>query len=974
MTADDPLEIIGIGDQLRDEIQSGEFNRYVIFTYGIEEAYLDWFEDSDLLAICGPNETIETVRQASTPTTVSTYNRQTHAKIYLLYNTDRVVAYLGSFNFTRSGLYESVEWGARYEGEMATTQPAPEELVMGNVDPELTTSPVIDQIVSVVGGSMNGGDTDVADSWATNTTYGEGVVHTLRSNTLQQAITDMTRSLDGALGLTYYTPFVTRAGIEEFTSHLPDRIYASDIHFTVYTKRLERVGDDEEMLTPEGIVRLDDRFGSFNLRARASGNQGNELPDGRELRSGMAHLKAIVLSDMGEAANSPIGTILTSANLSSRAWNTRSEGFEVGVAVTDSPRTRKLHSFFAEMLPQCYADPSDRELSASGTTGTPQSRGSEEWLDDRLRNRLDLKSDRIVIDWDESLPKLESVTATVYLRDLTTGERHEEDISIEPTGTGFVGEFSSVENREGQIIDFVRLAASSHHSPPELVYTGYEIQQLRDERGLDDDTAPIPEDWHDFDELIWNNSHCIATETATFGDVETINSVRLRRYSESPQVYYAIVDPDQQPHIDAAIVDSTIEERELAPLGSVLRVGLQFHPQISPDIDDLSFQSTGARRQTINVIGFRETEGGLDVYLSTELAEQTVLISIEGLVARHIADTTVEVALPSTMSDSTLSPTDHFGTGHWKITPHDVSPVLGQPRYPGLPDGLITDSADEVLISEEMDLEIQPPEDLKETGDKLGIWWRPSKSFHPSRVQAVTERIPAQEPRTRVRYRGLVQLSDDGQHVNVPLSDDTYLVKEQPFVESPLFSFEGVPDTLDLSITSRDLFLGWLVLRHHELLTSRARDTVNYVSARLYVDGSPVTLRSLAATSSGGVVCVPILSDHIGSAQELVLRLWVSEGPTKTDHYAEAARSFTLSVSQPDENTIDIDVDGHHHTVRHSLEAPDPSLEFLQSTINRGELEEETAAFKTEDTFEIQSLDPLRIVPNELMLLHLTNQ
>lgn len=179
---------------------------------------------------------------------------------------------------------------------------------------------------------------------------------------------------------------------------------------------------------------------------------------------------------------------------------------------------------------------------------------------------------------------------------------------------------------------------------------------------------------------------------------------------------------------------------------------------------------------------------------------------------------------------------------------------------------------------------------------------------------------------------------------------------------------------LDLSTTLGDLFLGWMVLRHRELLTSRARDTVNYVSTRLYVDGSPVTLRTLEATSSGGVVCVPIFGDHIGSSQNLVLRLWVSKGSTKTDHYAEAARSFALSVSQPDENTVEIDVDGHQHTVRHSLEASTPSLENVRSTINRGELEEVTAAFEANDVFEIQSWDPLRIVPNEMMLLHLTNR
>ena len=973
MTADDALDIIGIGDQLREEIRSGEFNRYVIFTYGLKPEYLDWFEGSDLLAICGPNETIKTVRNVSTPTTVSTYPRQTHAKIYLLYNSERIVAYLGSFNFTRTGLYESVEWGARYEGEMAVTQPTPEELVMGSVDPEITTEPVIDQILSVVGASMNGGDTEVADSWATNTTYGEGVVHTLRSNTLQQSIADMTRSLDSSIGLTYYTPFVTRAGIEEFTSHLPDWLDAADLHFQVYTKRLERVADDEEMLMPEQIERLDRRFGSFDLRARAPGDQGNELPDGRELRSGMAHFKAIVLSDTEEATNAPIGTILTSANLSERAWNTQSEGFEVGVAVTNTQRTRRLHSFFAESLPQCYVDPSDRELSASGTTGTPQSRGTEEWLNDRLRDRLVIESDQISIEWEDSLPELESVMATVYQRDLTTGDRYEEEVSLTPTSTGFAGNYTSIETHEGRIVDFVRIAASSHHTPPEHVYTVYEIQETRDKLGLED-TDRLPEDWHEFDELIWNNTHRVSTEEGTFGDVETINSVRLRKYSESLQVHYAIFDPKQQPHIDAAMREPLIEERELNPLGSVLRVGLRFHPQISPDIDDLSIQTTGMRRQSIDVIGFRETDEGLDVYLPAKFAERTVVISVKGLVARHIGDSSVEIDLPPTTDGSTFSPTDHFGSGSWEITPHDISPILRESRHPNRPDVFNTNGEDRFTISEEMDIEVRPPKKLQESGPSLGVWWRPSKAFHPSCVQPVTQRIPAQKPRTRVRYKGLVQLSDDGQRVNVPVSEDTYLVTEQPFADSPQFSFEAVPDELDLSATRRSLFLGWMTIRHQELLTPRAKDTVNYVRARLYVDGSPVPRRALPVTSTGGVVCVPLLGSYIGSSRDLVLRLWTIDGPAKTDHYAEAARSLTLSVTQSDENSVVIDIGENQHTVRHSSETSNPSLELVQDSLSRRDTEEVTAAFETEDMFEIQSFDPLRIVPNEMMLLHLTNQ
>lgn len=86
MNSDESVEIIGVGDQLREEIQSGEFDRFVIFTYGITPEYFEWFEESDLIAICGPNETIEAVRETRISPLVSAFNRKTHAKIYLLYN------------------------------------------------------------------------------------------------------------------------------------------------------------------------------------------------------------------------------------------------------------------------------------------------------------------------------------------------------------------------------------------------------------------------------------------------------------------------------------------------------------------------------------------------------------------------------------------------------------------------------------------------------------------------------------------------------------------------------------------------------------------------------------------------------------------------------------------------------------------------------------------------------------------------
>jgi len=969
------VEILGVGDRLRADIEEGPFDRFVIFTYGITTEYLDWFDHDDEVAICGPNETVEAVREASSHPRIREYNRETHAKIYLLYNDSRVVAYLGSFNFTRNGLYGGVEWGARYEGEL-TRAPSPETLINGDAPME-SKYPIIEQIATIVGASMTGNDTHAADSWVANTGIGEGVVHTLTSNTLQAALTDMLRDVEPPVELSYYTPFVTRAGIMEFMSYLPETLAESEIEFKIYTKRLSQLQDDESILSADEIATLDEQFGGFQLRVRAPGDRGNELGDGREIRSGMAHLKAITLADASESDTHTrsLGTILTSANLSERAWSRDSAGFEIGVALEGTRDSKRLHRLFTEALPRAYIDPSERELATAGGTGTPQTHGTETWLDTRLRNRTTLAHDSVTVAWSESLPPVESLTGTLRIRDTATGDRTRHDLTFTRTDDGFAASFPSVAGQPNRIIDFVRLVAETRHAPPELEYTAHEISKFRAEEGIEGADDPLPEDWQNYDEIIWNGTVRKSVEEASFGDVADIQSVQLRATHDTTESYYAILEPDAQPHIDQLLhgVDAGVEAVE--PIGELPRVRVETHSTVDPDPQNIVFES--GQRERIHPIGFtaNDDEGALYYYLPTEHAGKTLTVEIEGALSRYIQHGNAEVGVPDMESDSPVELEKHFPIDPWRVTPGDVHPVLTQKRYPGNPFVSEAEPSPEEHISTEVPVSVDPPEQLVDTTDaeRLAFWWRPSGVFRAGTIQSISTAIPTQEVRTRVTYRGIVQLSGEKGPVNIWLPGGEYVVKEQPFVDEIEVSVEGIPNEQPLDRIRPETLLGWATVQRDTLMRPRASDVTECINARLYVDGEPVEYESFAATRQGGTLCFPIVGDHVGTTRTLTLRLWISGGPAKTTTYTEAASDIELSVTDSGDS-LQITLGGQTKQISDASTTPTIDLKRFIEEFEVDEFESQTKANRADDPFAIESYDPLSIQPKEMVLLYFTDK
>jgi hypothetical protein len=224
-----------------------------------------------------------------------------------------------------------------------------------------------------------------------------------------------------------------------------------------------------------------------------------------------------------------------------------------------------------------------------------------------------------------------------------------------------------------------------------------------------------------------------------------------------------------------------------------------------------------------------------------------------------------------------------------------------------------------------------------------------------------------------VSYRGIVEL--DGEHgpVNIWLPGGDFVVKEQPFVDEVDVSLAAVPPTQQVSDIISKSLLGWVMIQQESLLRPRASDVTESIEARLYVDGDPVPRWIFDTMQEGGVLCFPILGQHVNQDQTITLRLWLGSGPAKTSAYAEAARELDFSAEQVSDG-LDLTVGNQARRVTNRPEHQAVTLDQIANRIEMGEFEEQTKSEHSSDKFRVKSYDPLRIVPSEMLLLHFTDK
>jgi hypothetical protein len=115
------------------------------------------------------------------------------------------------------------------------------------------------------------------------------------------------------------------------------------------------------------------------------------------------------------------------------------------------------------------------------------------------------------------------------------------------------------------------------------------------------------------------------------------------------------------------------------------------------------------------------------------------------------------------------------------------------------------------------------------------------------------------------------------------------------------------------------------------------------------------------------------MGKHVGTILDASLRLWISGGPAKTAHYAEAVRHLNVKIDQ-DEGGLRINAGERTHHITDSERDMDPLLEPFAGIIQKEEFETQTRAQNPDDKFRIKSYSPLNIIPDEMLLLHFTDR
>jgi len=332
-----------VGEDLRDDIESGGYDNYVIFTYGISPGLLGWFpDDSDVLIYT--KEKDANIPESEYGDNIRIEPENIHAKIYLMWDKNEISCYLGSFNFTRSGLFEDVEWETKFTDRLDRKLEL-RELDSGSLpSPMIAGNEMINQVVDFVSSVLSGRDPEYSDNISGNALDEIALVHTEESNTLKKAITDMLKEGDSHT-IRYYTPYVNKRGVHEFKSYIPDSVDKEKVSFRVYTaKPKESISGSNNFLKSDHVYELDTEFDSFDVYTRNEVG-GDVLGDGDKIRMGFAHLKVVQVISAKDDGDEVTQTLLTTANLTRNAWKELSGNKEIGVWIRDEEANAILKEF-----------------------------------------------------------------------------------------------------------------------------------------------------------------------------------------------------------------------------------------------------------------------------------------------------------------------------------------------------------------------------------------------------------------------------------------------------------------------------------------------------------------------------------------------------------------------------------------------------------------------------------------------------
>lgn len=921
------------GPAFEQDLQSDEFDRYLLFTYGIDTSLLSWFDAGDSVVVCGPEDRTQEVANTDVAADISSRCVPSHAKLYLMWGTDRIVCWLGSFNFTYSGIFNNVEWAARFSGSLETA-PALSAVRDGRVDSKITESWQIQQVLELVATTFTGGDTSGADALLQNTEYPYVLVHSHRSNTLKRALRNELTDASGSVTLTYYSPFVNARGVDLFLETLAPAIQRDEVNLTVRTCRISNISDQDTGLSPAHVARLKEELAGFEYQVRAPGDQGNQLRDGRDLRSGLAHHKTVGLSYVNSDGEEQQVTLLTTANLTKNAWQHNSGNFEIGLLLRDDSHNDQLHELLGLQLSHCYERPRDQELDAAVKSSSKRASFEEVWLEELVSEQLQLSGDRLEVKWTAELPTLESITATIYYRDILTGSRSPETVTLEPSAEGFSASIPPLTTESNQVIDFMELDIQTTFRPPERRLTGAGLERLqRGELSLS--------------EYPGKKVVCDGTSTPleAFHPTETAaEQICLRAKYPRPRSVKVVHEPGEQPHLaETFLQEVNAGTVSTSDVGGLSYVDVTVDGAITPRHDQLTMR--GLEGRAVEYLGYsRPDPDTIRYYLDSVYGGETLEFSIASPLDRYYPRDILTQQLPQP-ADPTADIVRRFSDSELTAHPSDNAPVID----------------DETSI--EFRSEIQPVPQNASVEVQWGL--RGYDRFGSS--LRLDETLPPQDPHRQVWFRGGASISTPGTEFTLLTQRNVVTIREQPFCADIHPREDLLPTHLDLRSLSGNEPLAWLVFDREEVLKPTVQDTEKHLSVILSEGEARYQRIICPVLDDGELLCIPLLGQHRNQTLQFVFELELEGGRPEISYYATKRQRFQIEVDAS-RNVVEISWGSGAHVINHQKSAGVATLDKLADRVAVGKLR---GMLQPNDPIKLGYRDGLRLQVREPGLLHL---
>ena len=915
-----------IGDQLETALTDHDrYEHALITTYTVSPTRLAWFEDLNT-AVCAPESALSTIRRADSvdDTAFTLYEDDIHGKCVILWSDTEITCWTGSFNLTYSGLSDNVEWSGCFDG--GVTDPFDlTDIRMNTVPDSPTNNPLIDQLLDVVQSIIGGANPTHADDHFRRTVGEPVVVHSGTGNTLRRSLPRILEDAQGPVELTYFTPALNKTGVETLTDLVPAHLAAEDLQISVYGARPKAAIDPTEptvgtFVTSEHVADLKRRFGEFNLWTRISGEEGNTLPSGSQIRRGLAHLKVLLIAYTDADGHDQRDVLLTSANLTDNAWKPTGGNIEFGVWLRDPGRCDAAYNFFTETLADCYAHADEQTLQdidarlAAGTDFEPYAQRS--------------LSDLFTIAPAETgaaltfTPPADSLPVTItgctwILRDIVTGDIDRLDSDVTETAAGWRCNIPAAPAGSNKCLARLEVSVETPIDTPAYELSPTQRDQLA--------TGAFALD--EWDHLVVDDTVYDTSETVPASLLEDASTAWVYREYTTDLPQTLRLTPDtltaagiSDPFLPTDFITAVEPTTVTLDIGEIFpAVAVEFAESITPPLDSFTFT---APDDQITPIGWTDTTAGRHYIFAPAHASTTITIEPATPFADHYPETAAECTLPATEHDDI---TPSLTTALSQITPDYTL------ANTTLPDPQDTDHAIDHFIHEDTALTVTltdlPPR--LATADHAYLQRRTGYFYHAPTKHSCTDSFTPTAPYATVQLHGLLGLSTNGNQAWF-ITDATTFTARKRLVET-LRLDPDIPTTAAITGSDDLAPLGWLGLDLAAIaLEDVGEQLLEHLTVSVWRNGTPLPVSDpLRALQSGpqyyAIPLLPSLRDTSATYHIVV------QPPGDNAKYAWAATEIKITLTHDSGRTYRLDIDG---TTKYPIE-DNPTEDGHMLTLDR---------------------------------------